>query len=126
MNDEVKAKVCETFSRSRLAVYRDEKNQKAFLRAAAGVLRVVQCAPVYDHLHPDWPKLKTGQRFDSPKTNASKVIVSNLIGSWVKVFGRIPSGKKNSVFFNVINDLLTSLDQETLGEAALKSMMPRN
>ena len=38
MNDEVRDKVRATFNQSRLAVYRDEDNQKAFLRAADGVV----------------------------------------------------------------------------------------
>jgi hypothetical protein len=126
MNDEVKAKVRETFNRSRIAVYHNEKNQDAFLRAAAGVIRVAQKALRNNRYQLDRPKLESGQRFDSHETNHSKFIVSNLTGSWLKIFAKYPSGRVNSVFYNVVNDLLSALGKEPLGQAALRTMLGKN
>ena len=123
MNDEVKKKVRATFNNSRLAVYRDEQNQQAFLRAAEGLWRVIRRVPKPNREGVDWPKLKPGQRFDKHEDNIARLLVQNLTMPWNDIFGRFPSGKPNSVFYSVVNDMLASLGQNEVGEAALKSMI---
>jgi hypothetical protein len=119
------------FNQRRANVFHDENRQVEFLRLLDGVLAFVNVTrEVQGRYDNDHPKLKPGERHDAHEINMARLIAASIAQPFERIFETPASGKENSVFFQLVNQILHQIELKTedgrqlqLGRDALKTTL---
>lgn len=119
------------FNERRNRVFHDPDKQAAFMRLLDGIISFANVTRNGLSLNdPDHPKLKPGERHDAHEINMAKLIARNIAVQFEQTFQTPASGKENSVFFQLVNEILGQMKLETedgrpvqLGKDVLKTAL---